>query len=283
MKAIARKVWRSLTPYRLRFQRRMEVLLSNIKSSPGIQRIRGALSRHFGHIPGYSQWGEDLWLAPILDPDRDGWIVDVGANDGIRGSNSRRFILQGFRALCVEPDPRPLARLKRLYANDQSVTIVGAAAGAEDGEAIFHLGHDPQHSSLEPSASPLNRNPLQAVTVPVRPLNAILEGAGVGRIALLSIDVEGFEWPALSGLDIDRWHPRCVVVETHSTDVNHVNERIDEIIGLFRKHDYRLVAATTSNSIFLAPGVPDPPVPAGPLPELISSRAGATPAAAPTT
>jgi FkbM family methyltransferase len=276
MKAIARKIWRSFTPYRLRFGRRLDVFLSDLGSSPAIHRIQGGLARRTGRVGGYSQWGEDLWLAPILDPARDGWIVDVGANDGIRGSNSRRFILQGFRAVCVEPDPRPLARLKKLYANDPAVTVVGAAAGAEDGEAVFHLGQDPQHSSLGPAASPLNRNPLQEVTVPVRPLDSILEEAGVDRIALLSIDVEGFEWPALSGLDLARWRPRCVVVETHTTEVDHVNERIGEILGLFRKHGYRLAAATTSNSVFLAPGAPEPPTPAAPIPDLIAAHANAS-------
>jgi hypothetical protein len=54
------------------------------------------------------------------------------------------------------------------------------------------------------------------VRVPARTLTSILEEVRPGRIDLLSLDVEGYEVEVLRGLDLARFRPRYILVETRS-------------------------------------------------------------------
>jgi hypothetical protein len=54
--------------------------------------------------------------------------------------------------------------------------------------------------------------------VEARTLSSLLDQVGAPEIDLLSLDVEGFEDPALRGLDLDRHAPRYVLVEIHDRD-----------------------------------------------------------------
>ena len=46
--------------------------------------------------PYFAQWGEDRWLVEHLGAPATGVFVDIGAGDGVRGSNSRYFEALGW-------------------------------------------------------------------------------------------------------------------------------------------------------------------------------------------
>jgi FkbM family methyltransferase len=65
--------------------------------------------------------------------------------------------------------------------------------------------------------------------VPARTLSDLLDEVGAPEIDLLSLDIEGFEEPALRGLDLTRHAPRHVLVEIHERDAN--RPPIDALLG----------------------------------------------------
>jgi hypothetical protein len=77
----------------------------------------------------YAQQGEDLIVWNIFQAQR--WegksILEIGAFSPFSLSNSRLFIEQGWRAILVEPSPRPLDSLLLEYGNSEQVTILAAA------------------------------------------------------------------------------------------------------------------------------------------------------------
>ncbi len=170
----------------------------------------------FGGEPFTSDHGLDRAVLQYL-PQRPGFFIEAGANDGF--SNANTFYLEkrlGWRGLLVEPIPQ-LARFARRVRN---VPVVEAALGApeNDGDAIELAFADMTSRVGTPPAFVrwggwFGDNPRHVIAT-CRTLSGILEEAGDPEVDFLSLDVEGFEIPALSGLDLDRHAPAVILVET---------------------------------------------------------------------
>jgi FkbM family methyltransferase len=249
---LARWAWHAITPVRLKVLHRFDGAIQRVRLDVRLQRLiqrEGLKGLGPAGLRFYSQWGEDRVLDPFVG-DR-GWVVDVGANDGLRGSNSRHFVLKGLSAICIEPDPRPRQTLSALYHDSKSVRVYGCCCAGAEGVKSLHLGANSELSSIVPDAQAGGPE----VAVQARPLDDILVEAGVDSIAVLSIDVEGAEWQVLQGLTISRWQPRFVVIETHSDISGEVNPSLGIIAGYMDRAGYALCGVTRSNCLWAAPGV----------------------------
>lgn len=75
----------------------------------------------------HSQSGEDGVVEALLNalPERNNWVVEFGAWDGLHLSNSRYFITQhGFSGVLIEGDSQRHADLDRLYRDRQDVHTI---------------------------------------------------------------------------------------------------------------------------------------------------------------
>jgi FkbM family methyltransferase len=129
---------------------------------------------------------------------------DVGAHVGDRTAH---FLALGARVVAIEPQPGPLAVLRRLYGKNPRVALIDAALGEAEGEA--ELAIDPMNptvASLSPSwraqvardASFAGIDWRECRRVRVTTLDAVI--AAYGRPDFCKIDVEGFEAAVLHGL-----------------------------------------------------------------------------------
>lgn len=193
-------------------------------------------------MESHAQFGEDVKLHRLLSPgatglEPNGVYVEVGGNDGITGSNTLLFEELGYRCVVVEPVPY----LARRIREHRRCTVVEAAADRTNGRARFLVARGGDTLSTLDNEnrvhSRIDEHPyLEEIEVATRTLDTILEEAGltagVDRLELVSIDVEGNEPSVLEGFSIKRWKPRVVIIEDNSFG------RDRTVRSWFAKHGY---------------------------------------------
>jgi FkbM family methyltransferase len=187
--------------------------------------------------PYHSQWGEDRWLAEHHDIPATGVFVDIGAGDGVRGSNSLYFENLGWRGLCVDADPRNHQPLRRRWC-----AVETCAVSSTPGLRPFGLyAHKASWSGLARHGADY-----RDILVTCRRLEDLLARHGIGEIDLLSIDVEGTELDVWESFDHTRHRPAIVIVEF---DDAHPDRRRATIQARLRHNTYELVHQTPANLV----------------------------------
>lgn len=180
----------------------------------------------------YSQHGEDFLLNKLLDK-QTGFFVEVGCIDGLRFSNTLFFEKLGWKGICIEAHNDYIELLEE---NRPNSTIVHCAIGDKDkDEVTFYANSRGSLSSLDKSSEERWRKDYiedfsgfveQVVTE--RTLTSVFDQFKIGEIDILSIDIEGYEIPALEGLDFSKYRPNVLIVESDNKD--HKN-RITELLN----------------------------------------------------
>jgi hypothetical protein len=196
-----------------------------------VRRMSAALpNRHF------SNFGEqqiiDKYLSLFCIGDKSKTIVDIGAGDGIRSSNTYHLFSSGWRGLGIEVDDAKYRRLKTAYK-----AFAGVAASNE-------------------KVSPAN-------------VADVLASHAVEReFALLSIDIDGNDYWVLDAI-LANYRPRLIVSEYNEKipppirfvvefdpdfELRHhfFGYSIAKLDDLLKKHDYALLEVEYNN-VFLAP------------------------------
>jgi FkbM family methyltransferase len=202
-------------------RRRLEKRGDDRLSRPALHGLDDALARHL--------------------PERGGVFVEAGAFDGYEQSNT--YFLERFRdwtGVLVEPVPELYREATRNRPGSQ---VFHAALGTEEqaGEELTMRygglmslvagaqGDDARDAEHVATAFQYRLEDPYEFTVTARTLTSVLEEAGVERVDLLSLDVEGYEANVLRGLDLDRFGPRYLLVEMLDQDAR--RPEIEAVLG----------------------------------------------------
>jgi hypothetical protein len=193
----------------------------------------------------YSQNHEDALAAPLL-PLR-GRLLDIGACDGVRYSNTRRFMEAGWTGVLIEADRTNFDALAALYADYPGATTIHRAvvpSAYPSCTVAFTPATMPGIGSCL-GLWPEHRDKWGAhcfrhtVQVPVlRPADIM----SLGPFDLVSLDIEGgnldlateFDWPTLC---------TAVAIVEHDQHVRH----LQKIFG----SAFRLAHLNGENAIFV--------------------------------
>lgn len=128
-------------------------------------------------------------------------FFDVGANIGYLSAVAASLVGSHGQVHSFEPVPQYHGRLSRLAQLNPSHTIVANAFAVGDipGQANIFVTQEAGQNTMIPSyKSPAEIT--SVMTVPVVRLDSYIAENGIGRIALIKIDAEGFEFPILKSL-----------------------------------------------------------------------------------
>ena len=200
----------------------------------------------------YTRNFEDVMLVRALSHVQQGFYVDVGASHPVDDSNTYALYGKGWRGIAIEPQPIFNELWQALRPEDE---LINAAVAATAGETtLFKPVVYGQSATINPSFAedyaqrgiameqyPVQVHTLTEVLAQVRP---------VGEIHLLSIDVEGAEAAALRGLDLQRFRPWLIVLESVLPGVPTLNFAEWEPILLMA--DYEFVYFDAVNRFYVA-------------------------------
>lgn len=170
----------------------------------------------------YSVVAEELIIRDYFEDRREGFFLDVGCAWAVFGSNTyyleRHLDWTGIGIDALDDyaaewaEVRPTSTFMNYLITNKtggygtffksdslglSSTSKGHAAGK-----LFGVKAEPKE-----------------IKVPMITLNDLLDGAGVTKIDLLSMDIEGHEAKAFAGFDIERFAPELLVIEGESNQV----------------------------------------------------------------
>lgn len=159
----------------------------------------------------FAQYAEDTLLYQ-LQPQREGFYIDVGAYHPWQGSNTYKLYLRGWHGITVEPNPEVAAQFRRLRPRDVHLNL-GVSESA--GELAYHHFDDAKLNSFDGAqAGRMNCAVRKTTTVPCLPLSDIVARYAPGtRIDMLSIDCEGLDLEVLESLDWETTRPCVLVIE----------------------------------------------------------------------
>jgi hypothetical protein len=164
----------------------------------------------------FSQGPEEWLIRDFFKDKRNGVFLDVGAFDARNWSNT--YALErdfGWSGIAIDA----IAEFAPGYREfrPQSRFVVAFVGDRDVGEETLHLNpEDLSNSSASDQFTHLFTKTTVARQIRVRTLDGILEENKVGRIDLLSMDIELGEPVALAHFSIDRYRPKLAVVEAHS-------------------------------------------------------------------
>jgi FkbM family methyltransferase len=186
------------------------------------------------------------------------WAIDIGANIGVVTGQLAARVGDSGHVWAIEPVPRNIECLRDLRERNglKMVRTFGVALGAVDGTVTLRLP-PPGHSGwASVTASWIDAD---EITVPVRSLDSLVaEHGSEGRLALIKIDVEGYESEVLAGATetLRRFGP-LLYVEFNDVILQDAGSSSVELLGRFRDAGYRPVDRAGSTAARLRMRVVD--------------------------
>ena len=195
----------------------------------------------------YSQKGEDLIIDKYLGWKKRGFYVDIGAGDGCRFSNTKRFYRKGWGGINIEPDPTSYEKLTKNRKKDINLNL---GIGRKNGKFIFYRFTPSTLSTFSiEKAEEYKKQGYKLIDkreIEVRKLDDVLSEYCKDKIIdFMSIDTEGIDIEVLESNNWDKWRPKLIVIETEK------NESCKKVYQFLIEKGYSKVFDNNLNSIYL--------------------------------
>ena len=186
----------------------------------------------------------------------NGYFVELGANDGLKQSNSLYFEkYRGWRGLLIEATPQNFLKCRRNRAQRSDVYCAACVSFDYDQEFVRMVYSDLMTAPInsksdinDPRAhAQLGRQYLSKDEINfefgaiARTLNSLLlEASSPNQIDFLSLDVEGFEQEVLQGVNHETFRFKYILVECRDVDrmSTYLNNNGYHLVEKLSVHDY---------------------------------------------
>ncbi len=200
--------------------------------------------------PYFSQAGQDRFLDErVFEHKRDGMFIEIGAYDGVTGSNCLFFeMMRNWTGLIVEPSPLQFETLK---ASRRSTCVQATIAPWEATSDFMHItnGYTQMSGLLETYDDAIlhavrenAQHREEILKVSTRRLDSLLDEHEIRKADYCSLDVEGAELAILSSFPFDVFDISVWTIEN--------NLRTKEVKTLMEAKGYHLVTVIGTDEIF---------------------------------
>lgn len=202
----------------------------------------------------HSQNQEDLVLKSFFPELKNGFYVDVGAEDADVFSVTKLFYEEGWSGINIEPQQKFYKQLQKKRPRDINLqTVLSSKRGTltfrEYPEAT---GLSTASNKMKAGYEEAEGSRLSGVTrkfreydIEARTLKDVLAEHAAGKaIHFMKIDVEGFEGEVIAGNDWKKFRPKVLCIES-----NHIQEDWDAVL---RASDYKEFMFDGINRYYIA-------------------------------
>jgi len=198
----------------------------------------------------YAQNHEDVMLYRALREVKQGFYIDVGAQDPVIDSVTKAFYDRGWHGINIEPSEEYFRKLQSERPHDMNLaTAVGDAPGIIRFYEVAHTGLSTTNANYAQQHSEAGYQ-VECREVQCTTLDRICADCGVATVHFLKVDVEGSERGVLEGFSFETVRPWLVVVE--ATEPNSDHEVFTEWEDLLLSRSYRFVYFDGLNRFYAA-------------------------------
>lgn len=228
-----------LVPPLMKIKSHFNLSISDEKDLPIIPFVSPTLG-------SYSQFKEDLIIDLLFQLKRNGFYLDIGANDPVSCNNTKRFYDRGWSGINIEPGKDSFEKLCLSRPRDVNLNIgAGFAKGAF---TFYHIVENSQLSSFDKklaitTAAKFDMT-VEEIQIEVWRLADIFEHYVKDKhVDFISLDAEGLDLEVLQSNDWDIFRPTLVMVE--------IDKRYQDIVGYMKHCNYVLIFNNEHNGIFV--------------------------------
>lgn len=182
----------------------------------------------------HSQHNEDQFLAEFFGDKKDGFFVDIGANDGIKGSNTRALWERGWSGVMVEGSYPTFQQLLIHYNGQPRIRLVYGAVCDKIGVVTFYT-----HKHFCSGWSSMDKSFVDSMDIAtyhgeLTPATTLAHLGLPDRFDFLSVDTEGSDYEVMLGMP-ETMTPHLIMAEI---DKHNNLKRIGDLLS---KRGYRQV------------------------------------------
>jgi FkbM family methyltransferase len=202
---------------------------------------------YFGKVKFQGQFFQDMVAYMMLHKKKNGFFVDVGANDGFLCSNTYFFEKLGWKGICIEPQPDVFSHY---LIKNRKCDCFNVALSSDSYKEIDFLKADAHALSgisdnicEEKRKRAMEYGKTEIIKVKTMTFNDIMEKyPTINHIDFLSIDVEGHELEILKVIDFKKYSFGFLTIE---------GSEPDKIIDYLKQNGYKKFMEAGDDIMFI--------------------------------
>lgn len=205
----------------------------------------------------FAQSGEDMiadFIFRAIGLEQPTYL-DIGAHHPTQLSNTHFFYAKGCRGVNVEPDPDLFAAFIAQRPGDINLNV-GIGEGNVPALPFHVMSTRTLNTFSKTEAARYEETGLhrieKVIEVPVISINSVIAEYFDGRAPdLVSVDVEGLDFEIIKSLDLVRYRPTVICVETLTFSETREERKVREIEEYLCARGYFIYGDTYINTLFV--------------------------------
>jgi len=165
----------------------------------------------------------------------NGFFIELGANNGLNQSNTAFFeFYREWKGILIEPSVNAYNECIKNRPNSMCFNLA----------CVSDLYNEPTikgdfDGGMMSSVNAVRMNNNNLIDSKVSTLENILDSVNVSNIDFLSLDVEGYEYNVLCGLNLKKYRPNYMLIEIYTKDY-------EKIVSFLNENNYNLINNITN-------------------------------------
>jgi FkbM family methyltransferase len=201
------------------------------------------------HRTSYAQCGEDMILETIFLNRKNGFYVDIGANNPIIQSNTHYFYKKGWKGINIDANPKSMKYFNKVRKRDANLNIP-----ISDKEELldYYIFSSSFFNTFSKEQMEVYKDMLvDTQQLQTQTLENLLNKHLINKeIDFLSIDTEGWDLKVLKSNNWNKYRPKVILIEFLIYENNDGVEK-SEIAKFLTNLGYKYFCSTPCNSFYI--------------------------------